>query len=473
MVSQEERETLKTFVRTHRVKGRTSIRHHHAFGMWSQWLLHVHGSDDKYLRGVADPATKADLVALFYVHAYEHGGMRGVAHANMCAGVRRCFEAELEDTGFLDLVAPRTIRASTQRTTAEARAYAKAGTQRAKLPLPGEAEDALRALYHEGRSGDSWAGRHALTTYVAYRWGESHGLRASNIVAPGRGEEDHCLRAEDVVFKVKASDGFPAVLVPAHALPPDTPADGVVGVTSHVWTHKRGAMDPAKRAKPTNRSTSAERSELVDLVLQHSLRMGPHLQASDPFFTTYRQNPGGARVFRRVLRRKDLSDAVKAAATKVGLPPRLFSSSSLRKTHACKAGLLGPAALAEAAHRAGWATDAAGQSRTVARHYNVTGGAAGDAIPPLVPAPGGYRSHDRPRIPIEYVVGLVPPTAQPEAREEATAQTLRAKRSRPARSPSPRKRVGKRTKRVMFPAVDEEPPRRTGPRTPTSYVNRP
>ena len=145
-----------------------------------------------------------------------------------------------------------------------------------------------------------------------------------------------------------------------------------------------------------------------------------------------------------------------------------FSSSSLRKTHACKAGLLGPVGLAEAAHRAGWATNAAGQSTTVARYYNLTASASAGGPLSAPVAPSGFREADRPRIPMEYVVGLIPPTAAiASGASTPSAVRAHAPSGRKPRPPSPRKRKGKRV--VFYPAVEAKPPKKARP--PNSYIH--
>jgi hypothetical protein len=198
------------------------------------------------------------------------------------------------------------------------------------------------------------------------------------------------------------------------------------------------------------------------------------MRATDPFFTVHhrRPDPPGSPWWRVELRRKDLAAAIKAAAVEAGLPPRFFSTSSLRKTHACKAGKLGPVGLAEAAHRAGWATDAAGQSATVARFYNITESAS--ALPPVAaPAPPpGYLEADRPRIPLDVVRGLLPPGVAPapvaSVADEAPAPVSAPRPRQRPRPPSPRRSAPKRP--VFYPAVGTPPPKKK--RLPTKYVHR-
>ena len=180
-------EKLQGFIRSRRVKLRTSLGHLRSLGRFREYLRAHHGTEDVFLRDVAGDRNKAELLALFYVHLVEEGNVLGRAHANVRAGVRRCFEAELVDVGFMELLAPRVTADSARRSTAESRAHAQASTQRARLPLPGDMEDALRIALRDGRSYASWEGRLALVTYAALRWGENHGLRASNITAPGPG----------------------------------------------------------------------------------------------------------------------------------------------------------------------------------------------------------------------------------------------------------------------------------------------
>ena len=405
-------DTLSAHIGAHRFKKRTSLAHHRAFGHWRVFLRDHLGTDDVYLRGEPDVEVKAQAFALFSVYLFEERKLREKDHAATRAGVRHLFEEALVDTGFMDRQTSRMAAQSTRRSTAESRSHAEANSRRIKLPLPGEVEVALRSALFEGTQWGTWEGSFARTTYVALSWAESHGLRASNFTFPGPSEEDHCLRARDVMFKIKRVNVRETV--PAHAITADIQPEDVRGFTSMVYTHKRGEVKPAQRAKHTDRTESPEQSALVDLMLEYAQQA--RLQPDDPFFTVYRSRPPGVLVHRKVLRRRDISEAIKTACISVGLPPESFASSSLRKTAATKSGLdSDPDAHAAAANRAIWATNAGGRSSTMAAHYDFTGRPSRKPTRSSPPEQDPIASRNRPRIPLDLVRGMLPPPVAPPA----------------------------------------------------------
>ena len=447
-------DTLKNHISGHRFKTKTQTGHLRSAGYWRTFVRDQLGSDDVYLQDEPDARIKADAFALFSAHLFRERGLREKDHAAVRAGVRHFFEEALVDTAFMFMQNPRMAAEATRRSTAEARAHAEANSQRVKLPFPEEVETALRTTLYVDTQWGTWDGSLARTTYVALCWAESHGQRASNFTFPGPKEEDHCLRARDVTFRVQRilddarEERGPHETFPVHSLPVDLRPEEVVGFTSMVYTHKMGEVRTAQRAKQTNRAHSPEQSALVDLVLEYAQQA--RLQPDDPFFTVYRSRLPGDKVHRKLLRRKDITNAIKAACETVGLPPERFASSSLRKTNGTKSGLDDdPNAHTVAAFRAGWSTDAGGRSRTMAGHYDYSG--TRKRARSSSPRPGSAIPAGRSRVPMGLVLGMLPPP---------TALAAPAPAAQP-RAPS--RRPPAKQKKQWFDAVEPHLPR--GPRT--------
>ena len=115
-------------------------------------------------------------------------------------------------------------------------------------------------------------------------WGYDLDARVSEHTAPEKGQEDHCLRAGDLVFGATCDAG--EVKIRGDNLPANLTAQQVYGCWVKPWTQKTGAI---VKSKSIGRRTVEESRFLDDLV--EWLRLSG-VRTVDKLFTRYSRRNG-------------------------------------------------------------------------------------------------------------------------------------------------------------------------------------
>lgn len=339
------------------------------------------GSTDYVLKSVDSDEAKAKVWVLFIVYLYTMHGLREEEVYAVLAGVRHYIITSLGSVSFLTLETVKKARQSCCRTTEEQRTHAIKSGENKILPLCWEVLDTLREKYWSEQSWNDWDGMFYKTVFLCVSLGLNIGARISNLTLKEGKHENHCVRADSLFFVVVSNgtdDEIPASSVAARSLT----YEQVTSMVVHVYTTKTGESIGDAIPKSISRDSS-ESSQLINDVLDfvHHTR----LTDNDELFTIYRSEsmkPGykpkmarknqsvEPRIFRKVIRRRDVASAIKVSCKANDLPEKHFSTSSIRKTFATRCALKGvPEEMTNKI--ANWKPDARSKkSRTKAKHYD-------------------------------------------------------------------------------------------------------
>ena len=331
MLSASHRSELADFIGNSVLPGTMRVYNSH----WELWrhFLEVHGGiEDGYQRGVAD-ADKAALISLFMYRRYQEGA-RGKTATSVTAGIRMHFVQQLEPSTFLNSAVIATARKACRMNTEELRVkHESEAADTVKLPISEDVLEAMRARLWDHASWEG-AGLNTRMAYIGCMWAFDQTARISEYTTPEPGNQDHCVRVDDLTFILNVGDSVRGSGL-FQLLAGDTP-EGAVKLDDILECHVQAVMTQGKndvKAKLISRS-SAEESRFLDDVITFIVKAGSY--GADELFSYRRQ--GGEKV---ALRARTVRDELKRECVAQGLPPNFFSSHSFRKggvTHMRAAG---------------------------------------------------------------------------------------------------------------------------------------
>jgi hypothetical protein len=252
----------------------------------------------------------------------------------------------------------RKARAATLRNPDELRVKAQVSQEKRILPTCLEVVWKIRDRFW---STSDWSteGLDRRGIWIAIGLTFDSGMRIGNFtLRDGRLAEDHCVRAGQFVFLVsyqgeelRVSGGNLAQWLREHGQSTTCVKLCDVNVSS-TKVSRKSAASRAPSFKKIARRTEAESTFLDDLV---AWVRGSKVLEDDEITARYSSFSIAGEVTRRVVRRKEVANAIKEAHALEGLPPGLFSCKSLRagfSSHADSAGV----ATEDRNSRGGWAS---------------------------------------------------------------------------------------------------------------------
>ena len=173
--------------------------------MGKNFLKEEVSQHDPFLTGVNEEE-KAALIALLMLRRHE-GGHRWKRATSLTAGVRMRFAQETLPTTFLDSAVITAARSASKLSTAELRTRRNGGiSSSVKLPA---SEDLL--VHMRGRlwEGLTWSDEdmQKRMTYLGSMWAFEMVARVPEYTRPEPGNEDHCVRTDDLSFTIEV-DGI-------------------------------------------------------------------------------------------------------------------------------------------------------------------------------------------------------------------------------------------------------------------------
>lgn len=292
---------------------------------WSMWKTFLKGEinqDDPFLPGIPE-GEKSALVALLMLRRHEEGH-RGKRATSFTAGVRMRYAQETLSTTFLDSAVIATARAACKLSTAELRLKRNGGiSSSVKLPA---SEDLLTHMRGRLWAGLAWGDddMQKRMIYLGSMWAFEMGARVSEYTRPEPGNEDHCVRTDDLSFTVEESGVMRSVV--GSTLATLGLVRGSTGQTRVVECRVLAASSKGKipvKPKYLGRRSPSESQfldDLVDFMVCSGTRGAEEL-------LSYRKGDGR----RVILSGSAVREELKNTCRQHGLPPDLFSSHSLRK----------------------------------------------------------------------------------------------------------------------------------------------
>lgn len=321
ILSRQSKQDLAQFLGGSVLPGTNRVYEGH-WTMWKDFLKLEVNREDPFLPGMED-GEKSALVALLMLRRHQ-AGHRGKRATSFTAGVRMRFAQETLPTTFLDSAVISTARSACKLSTAELRTRRNGGiASSVKLPA---SEDLL--VHMRGRLWDglSWCDvdMQKRMTYLGSMWAFEMGARVSEYTRPEPGNEDHCVRTDDLSFTVE-TDGCARSVV-GSALAALGLVRGAQGPTKVLECRVLAASSKGKipvKPKYLGRRSPAE-SQFLDDLIEFMVRSGTR---GTEELLSYRQSSG-----RRIpLSGSAVREELKNTCRLHGLPPDLFSSHSLRK----------------------------------------------------------------------------------------------------------------------------------------------
>jgi hypothetical protein len=356
-VSKEEGAMLKSFLNQSVTKG-TARSYQASIDKWKEYLSTLdpdcHPGD--FLERMESQHEKAKRIVLFMAYLYMSEGLRDEQIKRAVTGVSYMFEVEGMDASFMELAMVSRGRTATCRSIEECRAYEEVRGSKVILPVCLDIVLSVRDQYWVNQDW-STKGIDKRGIWLAISIGFDSGLRIGNLTKrDGPNGADHCIRAGQLTFFVidpqtneeKRLKGGP--LTTAFLERQDVPLSAVSSVDMTYVTSKtsRKVKSLVNNPKTISRRTAVESMVLDDLL---SWFLHSRVQEGDELLTRY-SNTGS----RKVVIRKDVRTAIKLAVQGAGLPPRNFSTKSLRSgfgTHVTANGMGSD----EMKSRGGWVKD--------------------------------------------------------------------------------------------------------------------
>ena len=234
------------------------------------------------------------------------------------------FAQETISTTFLESALIATARSACKLSTTELRTKRNGGiSSSVKLPA---SEDLLVHMRKRLWEGLGWSDEdmQKRMTYLGSMWAFEMGARVSEYTRPEPGNEDHCVRTDDLSFTIE-TDGIARSVV-GSALAKLGLVRGVKGPTLVLECRVLAASSKGKipvKPKYLGRRSPAE-SPFLDDLTEFMVRSGT---LGTEELLSYRQH-GGCRI---TLSGSAVREELKNTCRQHGLPPDFFSSHSLRK----------------------------------------------------------------------------------------------------------------------------------------------
>ena len=334
---------------------------------WKLWVQ-FHESNcsvDYFLRSIEDDDTARAIVwTLFIFYLYDRLGKRAEQVTGVLSGVRYHLLANLASVRFLGHEVVSNARRACRRNPEEHRVYVERRRNEAFLPATVDMLDNLRVYLWKD---DDWSYDEILrkAIWLACCISFDRGPRISNLSLPSsKLATDHNIRCAQASFLVQTDEGPRTILAGDQMI--GVRAECVASLTLDFVTSKSTGSGRTHQILPALISRRSERSSqlLSDFVafVKHSGANG-----NEPLLSFYRTSPITRRRAHKTLRRNDVNSEIKACAVRCGLPPKYFSSISLRKGNATATSLGGLSAM-ERNVAGGWAPT----SRVPDIHYDNT-----------------------------------------------------------------------------------------------------
>jgi hypothetical protein len=171
---------------------------------WADWAKHLKQEaniSDPYLQGVHEDE-KASLVSLMMLRKYKQN-RRGKSATAFTAAIRLEFAKKRLSCTFLGDAVIATTRASCKMKPAELREKRDSEpTYTVKLPI---SEDILVSMRARLWDGLSWSDgdKEQRVKYLGCMWGFEMGARVSEYTRAEPGGSDHCIRVDDLTFRIE------------------------------------------------------------------------------------------------------------------------------------------------------------------------------------------------------------------------------------------------------------------------------
>ena len=325
---------------------------------WKDYLSSL-GEDNKpgdFLENIKNQQEKATRIVLFMAYLYMHEGLRDEQIKKAVTCVSYMFETEGIDSDFMNLAVVARGRKASARTNAECVEKEKERADRVILPV---CLDIVLNVRHRYWAEQEWSakGMDMKGIWLAISLGFDSGLRIGNLTKrDGPNGADHCIRAGHLTFLVvdpltKTEQRLKGGERMANYLArPDVENNMVQSVDMLYVTSKTSGK---VKSLVENPKTIGRNSEIESIVLDDLLTwiLYSKVQEDDELLTRY-----SATGSRKVVIRKDVRNAIKEAVSGMGLPPKHFSTKSLRSgfgTHAVANGM----DMEDMKVRGGWVKD--------------------------------------------------------------------------------------------------------------------
>jgi hypothetical protein len=302
-----------------------------AWREWTEYREELHRSvrPDQFLGNLA-PEERSVRLSQFIRHKWE-AGTRGKALQVLMSNLKMVFlEALVDVTCFSSELVLRTSRAA--RHTAEEK-LALDTKRRAQQPLPASM-DIIWPIRDHFWTNESWLckGLDRRAVWLAIAMGFDAGPRISNVTRKDGKRADHCIRAQQVHFLFRATDGKCQKVCVGNAFRAATAQLSIPEcIIRCEYRFLTGKVDMPYAHHTIARRTTAESTLLDDLAVYF---VNSGVQEEDELFTRYpgpaESHVNGGIYSRKSLTRKEYKAGLAWAAVNAGLPPGSLQSSSVR-----------------------------------------------------------------------------------------------------------------------------------------------
>jgi hypothetical protein len=360
----------------------TSLGYQSGIKHWQGYYATLPASSDPglYMELCPDNEHKVFRLVHYHQYLYHSLGMREgqVVRAQTC--LRHHLLSHMETISWMDDRRIKDSKTACARSPSEQRVHAELQRGRLKLPMSLETMWAFRSLYFEGRSFTSKEDWDARSLWIAGGWCCGDGTRIGSwTLKDGPKKADHAIRTNNCVLEV--SDGHlqePQYLAAGSAyaaymaIDGHNPDENLLSATITYDTGKttRNRTKPGKQ-QYWGRRNPGEATLLQDLGWYLSLsgvldgdELLTRYWTDKPREDRYRRDRNQNFLYRKVVTRKAVTDALKDACQEVGLDPADFTSKSLRKCFASHVTAEGMSR-EERNGRGGWSL----KTTTVEDHY--------------------------------------------------------------------------------------------------------
>lgn len=299
--------------------------------LWVEYIDGLRGKAEfpgKFMENIQDDEEKAKRLVLFYEHLYSVEGLRAeqVVRASTCVryffGVKglpteRIFNSDIAARG----------RAAAQRSVSEKRARAQRMRERKVLPLSLELVLHIRRKYWVESSWEVRDDVDRKAVWLAICLGFDSGKRVGNLtLRDGNSRQDHCLRANSVLFRFLITASGEDRTIPAGTRLREQLASighyELISICLHYDTTKTVANSVVLEADEAGDAVVME--DLLEWVLKSGV------EENDELLTRYWMSESGAIPSRKVVTRKAVREAIKETCKSFGLDEKRFSTKSMR-----------------------------------------------------------------------------------------------------------------------------------------------